>query len=305
MDVQQLRCFVAVADELHFGRAAERLHLTPSPVSRAVKDLERQLGVTLFERGYHRVALTPAGEQLIGGARELIESFDTFESLARRMPGDRIQPLRLGGTYLAPPDVLDRLVELAEHAMMSSSIDVVLAPSSELLPALATSDLHMALVHLPVDDDVLDSQLVARYDFYIAMRSDDPLASREHLQLADITGRALTLTPKSSHPVAVNRLYEQLVAQGLSKFHQLPDYDSARLAHHVRRTHGLTLTLHPSAGGGARVFDDAAFAVLPLVHANLNLELGVAWRRDTAESDPVRALVAAIRAEWAEHVLTV
>ena len=74
MDIAQLRCFLAVAEELHFGRAAERLHLTPSPVSRAVKELERELGAQLFVRRYHDVQLTSTGNELLSRVREIVES---------------------------------------------------------------------------------------------------------------------------------------------------------------------------------------------------------------------------------------
>ena len=74
---------MVVAEESHFGRAAERLHLTPSPVSRAVKELERELGAELFIRRYHQVELTPAGEQVLTRARALLADFDELRHLAR------------------------------------------------------------------------------------------------------------------------------------------------------------------------------------------------------------------------------
>src|SRR5215213_4623171 len=108
MDLQQLRCFLAVAEELHFGRAAQRLHLTPSPVSRAVKDLERELGVELFVRRYHQVDLTPTGEQLVDRVRAIIDGVDSLKSAAAVAAGSSQRNVRIGGTYLAPPAVMDR-----------------------------------------------------------------------------------------------------------------------------------------------------------------------------------------------------
>ena len=82
-DLRQLRYFVAVAEELHFSRAAERLHMSQSPLSRAVRDLERQLGLVLFVRTTRRVELTPAGRTLLGGARRALAELDAAVADAR------------------------------------------------------------------------------------------------------------------------------------------------------------------------------------------------------------------------------
>jgi DNA-binding transcriptional LysR family regulator len=305
MDVQQLRCFLAVAEELHFGRAADRLHLTPSPVSRAVKDLERELGVELFVRRYHQVDLTPTGEQLVDRVRAIIDGVDGLRSAAAVAAGSSQRNVRIGGTHLAPPAVMDRFVALTEAAFPQRTVDVMLAPSSELLPYLERGQLDAALVHLPLERPDLDSLVVARYTFVLAMRADDPLASSEGLSLRDIADRTLTIGPPTPQPLAMNRLNAYLRDAGVRSFHQMPDTDATMLASHIRRSRGLTLTLHPSAGGSARVFDDPAFAVVPLLDDNIEFLLGLAWRRaDLVSDECVRDIVHAARVEWAGQVLS-
>jgi len=305
MDVQQLRCFLAVAEELHFGRAAQRLHLTPSPVSRAVKDLERELGVDLFVRRYHEVELTPTGEHLVNRVRTILDAVDGLKSEAAAAAGSFTRNVHIGGTHLAPPAVMDRLVVLAEEAFPDRTVDVTLAPSSELLPELERGQLDAALVHLPLERPDLDSLVVARYTFVFAMRADDPLASAKGLSLRDIADRTLTIGPPTPQPVAMNRFHAYLRKAGIRSFHQMPDTDAAMLSSHIRRSRGLTLSLHPSTGGSARVFDDPAFAVVPLLDDNIEFLLGLAWRRAAVISDDVvRDLVHAARAEWAGHALS-
>src|ERR1700761_1184266 len=96
IELRQLRYFVAVAEELHFGRAAERLHMSQSPLSRAIRDLERELGVVLFVRTTRRVELTPAGSLLLDRARRALAEIDRAVADARRLtrPSDGV--LRLG-----------------------------------------------------------------------------------------------------------------------------------------------------------------------------------------------------------------
>ena len=84
VELRQLRYFVAVAEELHFGRAADRLHMSQSPLSRAIRELERELGVVLFVRTTRRVELTPAGETLLERARKALAELDLAVDAARR-----------------------------------------------------------------------------------------------------------------------------------------------------------------------------------------------------------------------------
>jgi DNA-binding transcriptional LysR family regulator len=261
MEMQQLRCFLTVAETLHFGRAAERLHLTPSPVSCAIKELEGELGTDLFVRRYHQVELTPVGRVLVEPAQRIVEGFDGFKALAARAAGVERRSVRIGGTYLAPATVLDRFVALVEGIFPHETADVTMAPSSELLPDLERGQLHAALVHVPLERPGLDWLVVARYTFVFVMRADDPLASAESLSLADVTERTLTVGPPSPPPVVMNQLYADLRRAGIHKLHQMPEVNTAAMAAHVRRTRGSTLTLNPKAAGPARVFDDPAFAV--------------------------------------------
>jgi hypothetical protein len=94
---------------------------------------------------------------------------------------------------------------------------------------------------------------------------------------------------------------DYLVSAGITRFQELADSDTALAASHVRRSHSLALTLAPSSGGPARVFDDPAFALVPLRDDGLDFTVGVAWRRDRAGSDgDVAALAGAARRTWSD-----
>jgi len=291
---------VTVAEEAHFGRAAERLHLTPSPVSRAVKDLERELGVDLLIRRYHQVELTPAGRAVLARARELLAGFDDLKVMARTAAHDTPRVIHVGGTHLAPPALFDRVVDLAEEVACGRPVDVRVAPSSELLPDVESGALEIALVHLPVDQTHLGSLPIARYQFMVAMRADDPLASARELKLADLTDRTLTTTSPRVQPAAMNRFHGHLARSGITKFHQLPDNDMSLVAGHVRRSHALALTLSPATGGSSRVFDDPAFALVPLRDDDLDFTVGVTWRRDRDGAGDVAALIQAALRAWGD-----
>jgi DNA-binding transcriptional LysR family regulator len=298
MDMHQVRCFVTVAEESHFGRAAERLHLTPSPVSRAVKELERELGADLFIRRYHQVELTPAGRAVLTRARGLLAGFAELKAVAR---GAATPPcvIHVGGTYLAPPAWFDRMVDIAEEVADGRPVDISVAPSAELLPDVESGTLEFALVHLPVDETHLESLTIARYRYLVAMRSDDPLTSAGELRLADLTDRTITMTSHRSRTTALNAFHEYLANSGITKIHSLPEKDVSLLASRIRSSRGLALTLPPEVGGRSRVFDDPAFALVPL-HDGLYYSVGVTWRRDRAGTGDVAALAAAARRAWGD-----
>ena len=111
IELRQLRYFVAVAEELHFGRAAERLHMSQSPLSRAIRELERELGVVLFVRTTRRVELTPAGSLLLERARRALAEIDGAVADVRRLTRSDDGVLRLGyGPFSGP--AAGRIVEV-------------------------------------------------------------------------------------------------------------------------------------------------------------------------------------------------
>jgi len=291
VDLPALRCFLAVAEEQHFGKAALRLHLTPSPVSRMVKALERELGGDLFVRRHHDVQLTPLGEELLGPVRRIVREADRLPALAEGvLASNRI--LRVGASHMIAPALTERFVELVERAAAPGRVDVTHAMSSVLIPDVVVGALDLAMVHLPVGEAELDHLGVARYGFHVAMRADDPLASRDSLTLRDLADRTLAVHPVTPQPLAVSGLHQRLAEAGVG-IDRVPSPDILHLATHVRRHHGLTLTTDPADGGGAAIFLHSSFAVVPLVDpAAPTIEVGVVWHRARYESDPLLRTIA-------------
>src|SRR5690349_10358150 len=123
IDFTRLRYFVAVAEELHFKRAADRLMITPPPLSKQIKLLERELGGPLFERHYHDVRLTALGAQLLGPARDILRRVDDLRATAERLTGADA-PLRIGATAYAPSDFLALLESTVAALPMSTEFSL-------------------------------------------------------------------------------------------------------------------------------------------------------------------------------------
>lgn len=301
MDIQHLRCFVAVAEELHFGRASERLHLTPSPVSRKIKELERELGVDLFVRRYHSVSLTPAGIALIDDARDLLRDFARLRRTVQKLDlGDITRVCRIGFTHVAHPLILDAAIEVISSVDRNVECEVTVGTTSELLPALEEQELDLAIVHVPVGSPDLGTLYVADYSFSVAMRAGHPLAEREVLKMDDLVGYTLITQPSRMQPRAWKALREQTESLGVTSFHEVTTTDPSHTASYVRHSDELSLT--PTFA--TAVYEDPAFKIVPLDDERHRWGAAVAWRRNVLEVDPtLEEIVAALNERFSDGPL--
>jgi DNA-binding transcriptional LysR family regulator len=184
LETRQLRYFVAVAEELHFGRAAERLGMAQPPLSRAIRDLERQLGVQLLVRTTRLVTLTEAGATLLDDARRALAAVAAAEQRARRAGRPSLR-LALKADYDA--GLLPRILD----GYRSQPVDLMLGGRGEQVPALLEGRADVALLPTPFDERGLDTEPLVTGPSVVALAAADPLAAHTTLRLSDLTGRHL------------------------------------------------------------------------------------------------------------------
>src|SRR5256714_13780591 len=209
-DFRQLRYFIAVAERLHFGRAAAALHISQPPLSRAIRALESQLGVVLLARSRRRVELTPEGSRLLDEARRLAAQLETAVAALRGMAAGEHGRLRIGFVSLADFGVLPGLLKAykAAHPGVALALREMLSP--EQAAALAAGELDFGLLLPPVAGATrLEHLVVQRERFVIALPAKHRLASeRGRLALAALAGEPFVTIPRQIAP----RLYD-IVAQ--------------------------------------------------------------------------------------------
>ncbi|MEV0320266.1 LysR family transcriptional regulator [Streptomyces sp. NPDC050658] len=185
MESRSLRYFVAVAEELNFARAAERLGISPPPLSRAIRQLERELGVTLFERTTHSVTLTHAGTVLLAEARIAL---DALLAAGRRTQRAASAEPKLVLAVKADGDA--GLLEpiLARHAAEPDAPPVVvrLCGWSELPRLLRQGEADVALAYEPFDRTGLDTETLLAEPRVVALAAAHPLAAKDSPALADL-----------------------------------------------------------------------------------------------------------------------
>jgi LysR family transcriptional regulator, benzoate and cis,cis-muconate-responsive activator of ben and cat genes len=196
VETRELRYFVAVAEELHFGRAAERLGIAQPPLSRAIRALERRLDAPLFDRSTRAVALTEAGAVLLTEGRAALDAVDAAERRTRRAAGAR-PVLGLVAKAGASQELLAKLLDAYAAEPGAVEVDVTLCGPGEQERVLRDGRADVALLHRPFDaTDGYDTEELAEEGQALFLPVGHPLAGRAELRTADLADLPLPRWPR-------------------------------------------------------------------------------------------------------------
>ncbi|MFE5829464.1 LysR family transcriptional regulator [Streptomyces sp. NPDC056508] len=190
METRELRYFVAVAEELHFGRAAQRLGIAQPPLSRAIGRLERRLGIVLLERDSRGVALTGAGAVLLQEARTALDAVEAAERRTRRaaLAATGHPAVVLAAKAGASGELLAKLLDAYAAEPGAVAVDVMLCGPGEQAPVLRSGRADVALLHRPFDDTAgFDTEDLHTESQIAILPAGHPLSTRPHLRLAEVT----------------------------------------------------------------------------------------------------------------------
>ncbi|MFE0682971.1 LysR family transcriptional regulator [Streptomyces sp. NPDC058961] len=199
MELRTLRYFVAVAEELHFGRAARRLHLSQPPLSRAIKQLETELGAALLDRSPQGVALTPAGAVLLDEARALLGRAERTRQRVAEAAGAMTLTLGILGDGGDPR--AKRLADAYRRQHPRVEVHVREADLSDPTCGLHAGAVDVALTRGPFDETGLTVHGLRADRVGALLRADDPLAGQVALSVADLTDRRWFVFPEGTDPL--------------------------------------------------------------------------------------------------------
>lgn len=228
MEISWLEVFLAVAEELHFSRAAQRCHLSQPAISKQVQQLEEQLGVVLFERSRRSVKLTSAGSALVPAARQSLDAIQRMQRLATDLRVGEIGQLRVGFTPTAPSDVLPELVRRFRKRHPEVSVELVEMSSQDQRQALASGALDVALVrdasaHAPRPShtaSVIDGEstfLPLVYErLVVAVPRDTPLTKARSISLLSLRDEPWVLVRREASPSVYDAIVAACLRSGFS-----------------------------------------------------------------------------------------
>ena len=199
-ELRQLRHFVAVAEQLHFGRAAAALNMSQPPLSRSIQELERRLGATLLARSRRKVELTPEGARFLEEAKRVLGQLERAVLEVGRMAAGASGRLRLGFVSLADYGVLPELLKAYKASRPGVSLALREMLSPEQAVALAANELDFGLLLPPVAGD-LEHLVVQRERFVVALPSRHRLArARGRIAVREIANEAFVMVPREIAP---------------------------------------------------------------------------------------------------------
>lgn len=276
MELHQLRCFVAVAEELHFGRAAARLHMTQPPLSRQLQLLEHKLGVLLLERNNRQARLTPAGQSFLEDARHILQIADQATQSARRIAHGEAGRLTLGFTAVDAYNVIPQL--LLHAAGQMPDVDLILQEqvSSEQVHALEVGLIDVGFVRqvIPVANVVYS--LLTTEKFVAAVPLSHHLAGREKLRPADFHGE-----PFLTYSFNRGRYFHDKIATLFAAASVSPNY-----LHQLSQTHSILGLVNVGVGcalvpASAKVLRMKAIQFIDFESDHFDAEIFLAHRVDS------------------------
>ena len=189
----QLRTFVTIAENKHFGTAASKLSISQPSLSQALVALETGLGIQLIERSTRKVIVTPAGEQLLPFAKTTLEAADAFLAQSRGAHGTLTGPLTMGLIPTVAPYILSALLSSVNEEFPEMEPRIVEEQTKYLLQQLRDGQLDVAVVALPSEASGMVEQALYTEEFAVALPAEHPLANRDDLSLDDLADLELLL----------------------------------------------------------------------------------------------------------------
>ena len=201
MDISHLRCFIATAEELHFGRAAQSLGMLPASLGRQIRLLEEQLDTKLFLRTTRSVSLTEAGEAILEDVRAMITQAEMLEEKIRSIRKSTVPVLRVGAIDSAAAGMMPQLLQYLRAEHPGIEVQLFEQKTIHLLPRLLSGSLDIVFCRPP---DTRDRRINFRTLFFetavVALPADHPLAERDEIAVADLADAPLIVPDRRSRP---------------------------------------------------------------------------------------------------------
>jgi LysR family hydrogen peroxide-inducible transcriptional activator len=281
MTLTELRYIVAVARERHFGRAAEASHVSQPTLSVAIKKLEDELGVTIFERGSSEVSVTPIGEQIVAQAARVLEQTGAIRELARQGKDPLNGPLRLGMIYTIGPYLLPDFMREMIASVPVMPLVLQENYTTKLIEMIKLGELDAAVMALPLPESGLMIQPLYDEPFVVAVPKSHPFAKRRSITAEEL--KAETMLLLGAGHCFRDQVLE--VCPELSRFSPNPqgiqktfEGSSLETIRHMVAS-GIGITVLPKTSVPSHVPKDSLLAYLPFDAPVPNRRVVLAWRK--------------------------
>ena len=290
MDIRQLECFVAVAEELHFRRASEGLGLSQSALSERVSALEHELGARLFFRTTRQVSLTQAGSEFLQDAKRILSDIDRSVANVRHSADSDLHHIRVSGVDEAISMLLPRALLAFRQTDPKVHVQILEISSSEQhSQELITHRTDVAFVRTQQEDEFITSELLHRQPIVVVLADSNPLSSSRSLSTSDIADQPIVGYPKHARPILHEALWSGFRKIGTQPNIVCEIIDKSTLLQFV--AHGLGIALVPA---WVKNIAPSGVSFVPFEPCENLVDLYVASRR-LGNSDTVKRFVDTVR----------
>ena len=296
MTLTELRYIVAVARERHFGRAAETCFVSQPTLSVAVKKLEDELGVVLFERGPGEVSVTPAGQKIVEQAQRVLEEASRIREIAAAGKDPLAGPLRLGAIYTIGPYLLPKLIPILRRSAPAMQLLIQENFTHRLAEELKSGEVDVILIALPFEASGVATRAVYDEPFLVAVPKGHPWENRKRVTSEELTNESLLL-------LGEGHCFRDQV---LDICHTVRSRDRSPLARTLEGGSLETIRQMVAGGVGVTVLPATSTAtsggagdlirILPFARPAPSRRVGLAWRRSFPRPEAIEALRKAILA---------
>ncbi|HYD55831.1 MAG TPA: hydrogen peroxide-inducible genes activator [Burkholderiales bacterium] len=302
MTLTELRYIVAVARERHFGRAAEACFVSQPTLSVAVKKLEDELGVPLFERGAGEVTVTPAGQRIVEQAQRVLEEASRIKELAAAGRDPVAGPLRLGAIYTIGPYLLPKLVPILRRNAPAMQLLIQENFTHRLADMLKSGEVDAILIALPFDEPGVVAQPLYDEPFFVAVPKGHPWESRKKVSSDELMQESLLLLGEGhcfrDQVLEICHTVRSRERSGLSRTVEGGSLETIR----QMVAGGVGVTVLPATSVAGSSTNNDLIRVLPFSRPAPTRRVGLAWRKSFPRPEAIKALREAILACNLPHV---
>lgn len=298
MTLTELRYIVTLAQEQHFGRAADRCYVSQPTLSIAVKKLEDELGVALFERTKSRVQPTPLGEQIVAQANLVLEQTAAIKDLADAGKDQLSSPLSVGAIFTIGPYLLPKFIPHLQQKASKMPLYVEEGYTHNLRKKLRNGELDVIIIALPFEEPDVVTQVLYEEPFVVLMPKDHPLATNDAINPNDLNSeqllllgeghcfrdQVLTTCPNLQHHGEQSANNVRTAAEGSSL---------ETLRHMVAS--GLGLTILPVSAADSSLYSADVLVTRPFTEPSPSRTVALAWRASFPRHKAIDALREAIK----------
>ena len=298
MTLTELKYIVAVARERHFGRAAEACFVSQPTLSVAIRKLEEELGVTLFERGGNEVGVTPIGMRVVEQAQRVLEESANLKEIARQGHDPLEGPLRVGVIHTVGPYLLPRLVP--EQIRMTPQMPLLLQENmtQRLLELLRQGEIDCAIVALPLPEVGLTVRPLYDEPFVAAVPAPHPLSKKSHVDANSLKDETMLLLG-TGHcfrdqvlGVCPELARFSAASEGIQRTFEGSSLETIR--HMVAA--GIGVTVLPASATAVSGAENEYLSYIPFSKPVPDRRVVLAWRKSFPRTNAIDALTQAIRA---------